>query len=210
MTPGENLVVDGVPKIPASLAETAGRYGSYRTATSCGLASDAARDADRHAIWRYAATASGENAGRGAAAAHVLSGFGDARRGFIRTAATTLLFMKDIGGGEWFQLYRYDVEDGRCDAADGREIAKFAGAVVFERGSDRVCFDAADRARHGFVGDESGGPEERSFADAADRRRVAAGGLVAGRQDRFCCWRKCRSTNRICGWWIRRPARRRH
>jgi len=30
--PTENLVVDGVPKIPASLAETAGRYGSYRFA----------------------------------------------------------------------------------------------------------------------------------------------------------------------------------
>ena len=32
ITPAENLVVDGVPKIPASLAETAGRYGSYRFA----------------------------------------------------------------------------------------------------------------------------------------------------------------------------------
>ena len=28
IAPPENLVVDGVPKIPASLAETAGRYGS--------------------------------------------------------------------------------------------------------------------------------------------------------------------------------------
>src|SRR5580698_2593546 len=33
IAPGENLVVDGVPAIPASLAETAGRYGSFRTAT---------------------------------------------------------------------------------------------------------------------------------------------------------------------------------
>ncbi len=32
LTPTDNLVVDGVPKIPASLAETAGRYGSYRSA----------------------------------------------------------------------------------------------------------------------------------------------------------------------------------
>jgi len=28
----ENLVSDGVPTIPAALAETAGRYGNYRTA----------------------------------------------------------------------------------------------------------------------------------------------------------------------------------
>src|ERR1700685_3912762 len=33
IAPAENLVVDGVPAIPASLAETAGRYGSYRGAT---------------------------------------------------------------------------------------------------------------------------------------------------------------------------------
>src|SRR5258708_26002008 len=33
IAPGDNLVVDGVPKIPASLAETAGRYGSYRSAS---------------------------------------------------------------------------------------------------------------------------------------------------------------------------------
>ena len=33
ITPAENLIVDGVPPIPASLAETAGRYGSYRAAS---------------------------------------------------------------------------------------------------------------------------------------------------------------------------------
>ena len=33
IAPGENLVVEGVPAIPASLVETAGRYGSYRSAT---------------------------------------------------------------------------------------------------------------------------------------------------------------------------------
>ncbi len=33
IVPSDNLVVDGVPKIPASLAETAGRYASYRSAS---------------------------------------------------------------------------------------------------------------------------------------------------------------------------------
>src|SRR5438046_10102525 len=32
IAPADNLIVDGVPKMPASLAETAGRYGSYRSA----------------------------------------------------------------------------------------------------------------------------------------------------------------------------------
>src|SRR5258707_4617092 len=33
IAPAENLIVAGVPAIPASLVETAGRYGSYRSAT---------------------------------------------------------------------------------------------------------------------------------------------------------------------------------
>src|SRR5260370_29510786 len=32
IAPPENLIVDGVPQIPASLVETAGRYGSFRSA----------------------------------------------------------------------------------------------------------------------------------------------------------------------------------
>ena len=32
VTPPESIVADGVPKIPASLVETAGRYGAYRSA----------------------------------------------------------------------------------------------------------------------------------------------------------------------------------
>jgi len=34
VAPPESIVADGVPKIPAALAETAGRYGAYRSAES--------------------------------------------------------------------------------------------------------------------------------------------------------------------------------
>src|SRR5437763_9482269 len=33
VAPPESLVLDGVPKIPATLAETAGRYASFRSAS---------------------------------------------------------------------------------------------------------------------------------------------------------------------------------
>ncbi|HEY1424159.1 MAG TPA: hypothetical protein VGF20_11940, partial [Candidatus Acidoferrum sp.] len=33
ITPPESIVAEGVAKIPASLAETAGRYGAYRSAS---------------------------------------------------------------------------------------------------------------------------------------------------------------------------------
>jgi hypothetical protein len=32
ITPADNLVADGIPKIPATIADAAGRYGSYRAA----------------------------------------------------------------------------------------------------------------------------------------------------------------------------------
>src|SRR3981081_412909 len=32
VAPNENLVVEGIPKIPASIAEAAGRYGEFRSA----------------------------------------------------------------------------------------------------------------------------------------------------------------------------------
>ena len=33
VAPPESLVIDGVPQIPAALAETAGRYASFRSAS---------------------------------------------------------------------------------------------------------------------------------------------------------------------------------
>ena len=79
IAPADNLVVDGVPKIPASLVETAGRYGSYRSAII----------ADWHPTQRemLVATRFGDTPqlhlvkmpGGGAATTHVLSRFGDHR-----------------------------------------------------------------------------------------------------------------------------------
>ncbi len=33
-------------------------------------------------------------------------------------------FTKDVGGGEWFQIYRYDLANGRRDAADRRQVTQ--------------------------------------------------------------------------------------
>lgn len=41
VAPNENLVAEGIPKIPVSLAESVGRYSEFRSAFFCGLASDA-------------------------------------------------------------------------------------------------------------------------------------------------------------------------
>jgi hypothetical protein len=111
VTPGENLIVDGVPAIPASLAETAGRYGSFRAALMADW-SPVARE-------MLIATRFGD-----VPQLHVVKAPGGARQQvtFFVDALRTgrfhphggnyILFMKDSGGGEWFQLYRYDLKTG--------------------------------------------------------------------------------------------------
>ena len=111
IAPGENLVVDGVPKIPAGLADTAGRYGSYRGANF----------ADWHPTRRemLIATRFGDTP-----QLHLVKMPGGERQQLTFYADTVgggrfhpnggeyIVFAKDIGGGEWFQLYRYDVKTG--------------------------------------------------------------------------------------------------
>ena len=111
ITPAENLVVDGVPAIPASLAETAGRYGSYRSAGFL--------DWDPARREMLIATRFGD-----VPQLHLVKAPGGARQQltFYTDAVTSarfhpnggdyIVFAKDIGGGEWYQLYRYDVTAG--------------------------------------------------------------------------------------------------
>jgi dipeptidyl aminopeptidase/acylaminoacyl peptidase len=111
-TPPENLVIEGVPPIRTNLAETAGRYGSYRSATLL----------DWNPLRRemLISTRFGD-----APQLHLVKAPGAARQQltFFADAVTTarfnphdddyVVFMKDVGGGEWYQLYRYEFATGK-------------------------------------------------------------------------------------------------
>jgi len=111
ITPPESIVADGVPKIATAVAETAGRYGAYRSA---GLADWNPTKREMLIATRFGDTPQ----------LHLVSMPGGARRQltFFPDAVTTarfhpnggdyIVFMKDIGGGEWYQLYRYDLKTG--------------------------------------------------------------------------------------------------
>jgi len=111
VAPPESLILDGVPSIPASLADTAGRYGSFRTAIFADWHPArhemliATRFADTNQL-HLLKTPGGER--------HQLTFYPDAVNGgrFHPNGADYIVFMKDIGGGEWYQLYRYDVTSG--------------------------------------------------------------------------------------------------
>jgi dipeptidyl aminopeptidase/acylaminoacyl peptidase len=111
VTAPENLVVDGIPKIPAAVAEKAGRYGAFRTAAL----------SDWHPVrremlisTRFADTTQFHLVKMPGGARQQLTFYEDAVGGgrFHPNGGDYFIFRKDIGGGEWFQLYRYDVASG--------------------------------------------------------------------------------------------------
>src|SRR5712692_4946168 len=111
IAPAENLVVDGVPAIPASLVETAGRYGSSRSAT---LADWSPIGREMLIATRFADTTQLHLVKMQGGERQQLTFFADAVTGgrFHPNGGHYFLFAKDVGGGEWYQLYRYDVATG--------------------------------------------------------------------------------------------------
>jgi dipeptidyl aminopeptidase/acylaminoacyl peptidase len=111
LAPGENLVVEGVPAIPTSLVETAGRYGSYRAAT---LADWSPIGREMLIATRFADTAQLHLVKMPGGERQQLTFFADAVNGgkFHPNGGDYIVFAKDVGGGEWYQLYRYDIASG--------------------------------------------------------------------------------------------------
>ena len=112
IVPNENLVAEGIPKIPASLAEVAARYSDFRTAS---FASWHPTKREMLIVTRFGDTAQVHQVkfpGRRAHAAHILPRPGWRRSLSAGAMATPSCFVKDVGGGEFFQLYRYDFATG--------------------------------------------------------------------------------------------------
>ena len=111
ITPSENLVADGISKIPAALAETAGRYGSYRSANFVDW-----NPAKREMLisTRFGDTPQFHLVAQPGGARQQLTFYADAVTNgrFHPNGGDYFVFSKDIGGGEWYQLYRYDVKTG--------------------------------------------------------------------------------------------------
>lgn len=111
ITPSENLVTEGIAKIPASLQETAGRYGSYRSAV---LSDWHPSKREMLISTRFGDTLQLHLVASPGGAREQLTFFADtvSRGKFHPNGGDYIVFSKDIGGGEWFQLYSYDMKTG--------------------------------------------------------------------------------------------------
>jgi dipeptidyl aminopeptidase/acylaminoacyl peptidase len=142
LTPADNLVVDGVPKIPASLAETAGRYGSYRTAN---LADWHPTKREMLIATRFAETPQLHLVKMPGGARQQLTFFPDAVTNgrFHPDGGDYILFTKDVGGGEWYQLYRYDMTTGNVTLLTDGKSRNLPGP--WSSDGDRIAYMSTRR-----------------------------------------------------------------
>jgi len=142
IAPPDNLVVEGAPTIPASLAETAGRYGSYRFA---GLADWHPARREMLISTRFGDTPQLHLVKMPSGERQQLTFYPDtvANARFHPNGGDYIVFMKDIGGGEWFQLYRYDVADGQVTLLTDGKSRNLLGP--WSSGGDQVAYVSTRR-----------------------------------------------------------------
>ncbi|MFZ0947885.1 MAG: S9 family peptidase [Candidatus Sulfotelmatobacter sp.] len=111
IVPNENLVAEGIPNIPSSLAETVDRYNNFR-----GASLDSWDPVKREMLisTRFADTSQIHLVKMPGGARTQLTFYADRVAGaqYSPTKDDFFVLSKDIGGGEFFQFYRYDVATG--------------------------------------------------------------------------------------------------
>jgi dipeptidyl aminopeptidase/acylaminoacyl peptidase len=109
--PNENLVAEGIPRIPGALAESVGRYSEFRTA---GFSSWHPARREMLIETRFGDTYQVHQVKFPGGARTQLTFFPDRISGadYQPVKGDTFLFSKDVGGGEFFQLYLYDLSTG--------------------------------------------------------------------------------------------------
>src|ERR1044071_2273438 len=108
--PGDNLVVENIPPIPAAIAEKANQYGEFRSA---GLQDWDPVKREMLIGTRFADVPQIHRVKMPGGDRTQLTFFPDRTGGaHFGPEGDYFTFSKDIGGGEWFQIYRYDLATG--------------------------------------------------------------------------------------------------
>jgi dipeptidyl aminopeptidase/acylaminoacyl peptidase len=139
--PGDNLLVENIPAIPAGIAEKANQYGEFRSASM--------QDWDpvkREMLigTRFADVPEIHLVKMPGGARAQLTFFPDRTAGGrFGPKGDYFTFNKDVGGGEWFQFYRYDVANGNVTLlTDGKSRN---GGRSFAHHDDRIAYSSTRR-----------------------------------------------------------------
>lgn len=138
----DNLVAEGIPAIPAALAQQVGRYAEFRSA---GLQGWHPTRREMLVTTRFAETNQVHRVSQPMGARTQLTFFPDRIRGagFEPVAGRYFVFSKDSGGGEWYQLYRQDAASGEVTLlTDGRSRNQ---DPVWNRAGTRIAYGSTRR-----------------------------------------------------------------
>ena len=122
IAPNENLVVDGIPSIPAEIAAAVGRYTEFRAAS---LLSWHPAYHDMLISTRFGDVPQIHLVRSPGGARTQLTFFPERIVGGSYNPAhgKYFVFSKDVGGGEWYQNFRYDIATGEIAMiTDGKSL----------------------------------------------------------------------------------------
>ncbi len=142
IVPGDNLAVEKIPPIPVSIVEKADQYGEFRAASLFDW------HPTRREILigtRFADVAQVHLVTMPGGARTQLTFFPDRIRGaaYQPKNGSYFIFQKDVGGGEWYQYYRYDFSGGEATLlTDGKSRNLEAR---FAHNDDRFAYTSTRR-----------------------------------------------------------------
>jgi len=142
IAPNENLIAEGIPKIPASIAEAVRPYTEVRTAT---FESWHPVRMEMLIGTRFGDTLQVHLVRMPGGDRKQLTFFAERAVGasFQPTKGDFFLFSKDIGGGEFFQIYRYEMATGAVTLlTDGKSQN---GGWVWSHKGDRIAYGSTRR-----------------------------------------------------------------
>jgi dipeptidyl aminopeptidase/acylaminoacyl peptidase len=139
--PGDNLVVENIPPVPAAIAEKANQYGEFRSAT---LQDWHPTKREMLIGTRFADVPQIHMVKMPGGDRTQLTFFPDRTGGgHFGPKGDYFTFSKDVGGGEWFQIYRYDIANGNVTLlTDGKSRN---GGRRFAHNDNRIAYTSTRR-----------------------------------------------------------------
>jgi dipeptidyl aminopeptidase/acylaminoacyl peptidase len=140
--PNDSLILESIPPVPASIAEKADRYTEYRSAL---MWSWHPQRREMLMGTRFGDTVQVHEVAMPGGARTQLTFFADrvADASYQPHNGSYFLFHKDIGGGEWFQIFRYDTASGETTMlTDGKSRNS---DVAWSNRGDRIAYASTRR-----------------------------------------------------------------
>ena len=143
LKPGENMVLENVPPVPLSVAEATAPYGDARPAVLFGW-----HPTRREMLigTRFGDTVQVHSVAMPGGARTQMTFYPDRVTGAkYLPGGDSFLFSKDVGGGEWFQIYRWDLASGKATLlTDGKSRNE---GMLLARHSSKLAFSSTRRTR---------------------------------------------------------------